>query len=181
MRRVCVLANASGCGKTVFGRELAERLGVSFHELDALNHGPNWSEATDEELHAQVAPLVAESTWVVDNPYRRKLGDLVTEAADTVVWLDLPIRVWLPRLVRRTVDRAVRREELWNGNRETLRGALLSRDSLVLYALRTHRSRRRRYPHELACFRLARLRTVTEVAAFLAAARPPAGEHTVSA
>ena len=175
MRRVCLISTASGCGKTTVGRALAERLGVPFHELDALHHGPSWTEATAEELRARVEPLVAGDGWVIDNPYRRKLGELVPEAADTVVWIDLPVRVWLPRLVRRTLRRAVRREELWNGNRETLRSALLSADSLILYALRNYRGRRARYPVELARFPLVRLRTQAEVDAFLAAApRGPA-------
>jgi hypothetical protein len=36
------------------------------------------------------------------------------------------------------VSRAITREELWNGNRESLRLAL-SRDSIVLWVLRKHR------------------------------------------
>lgn len=96
---------------------------MPFHELDALNHGPAWAEATPEELRARVEPLVAGDAWVIDGTYRGKLGDLVLHRADVVVWLDLPLRIWLPRLLRRTVRRIVRREELWNGNRETWRGA----------------------------------------------------------
>jgi hypothetical protein len=99
----------------------------------------------------------------------------VVDAADTVIWLDLPMRVWLPRLLRRTIARAVRREELWNGNRESLRMAFLSRESVVYYALRNHRDRRDRYPVELARFPLVRLRTPTEVERFLHHARPTAG------
>ena len=118
---------------------------MPFHELDALHHGPGWTEATAEELRARVEPLLAEERWVVDGAYRSKLGDLVLERADVVVWLDLPRRVWLPRLLRRTVSRIVRREELWNGNRESLRSALGS-DSVVRYALRHYAPRRRLYP-----------------------------------
>ena len=98
-RRVAVIASASGCGKTTVGRALAARLGVPFVELDALNHGPGWIEATAEELRARVAPIVATEGWVIDGGYWEKLGDLVLAGADTVVWLDLPRRVWLPRLV----------------------------------------------------------------------------------
>jgi adenylate kinase family enzyme len=167
MKRVAVVGSASGNGKTTFGRELAERLGVPFVELDALNHGPNWTEATPEQLRAKVEPIVQEDAWVVDGGYRGKLGDLVLDHAELVVWLDLPMRVWLPRLLRRTVRRVVRREVLWNGNRETIRGVLFSRDSLLLYALRMHSRRRQRYPVELASFDVARLRTTAEVESFL--------------
>ena len=92
------------------------------------------------------------------------------ERADTVVWLDLPRRVWLPRLVRRTLRRVVRREELWNGNRESLRGVLVGPGRCSSpYALRNERPRRQRYPRELARFRVARLRSQAEVDAFLRA------------
>jgi adenylate kinase family enzyme len=172
VRRVAILSSASGNGKTTVGRALAERLGVPFHELDALHHGPNWTEATAEELRAKVEPIVQTDAWVIDGAYRGKIGDLVLDAADTVVWLDLPIRVWLPRLLRRTVVRIVRREELWNGNRERLRDALHPHNSVVAYALRGYRERRRRYATDLVRFPLVRLRTTGEVERFLRDVRP---------
>lgn len=178
MRRVAVIASASGNGKTTVGRALADALGVPFHELDALHWGPNWAEPGLEEFRARVAPLVSLDAWVVDGSYTGKLGTLVLDAADTVVWLDLPLRVWLPRLVRRTIRRWRRREELWNGNREHLWGAFWGRDALVPYALRSHFRRRREYPAELAGYRVVRLRSQAQVDAFIgvvrgSAARPP--------
>lgn len=176
MRRIAVLASASGSGKTTFGRMLSQRLGVPFVELDALNHvGPDWNEATPEELRAKVTPIVDTDSWVIDGAYRSKLGDLILERADVVVWLDPPMRVWLPRLVRRTVGRVARREELWGGNRETMRNVFLSRDSLLLFTLRTYRRRRRRYPVELGRFNLVRLRSTVEIEQFLRSVAPVTG------
>jgi adenylate kinase family enzyme len=167
VKRVAIIASASGSGKTTVGRELARRLGVPYHELDALHHGPSWTEATLEELRARVEPLVAEESWVIDGSYRGKLGDLVLAAAETVVWLDLPMRVWLPRLLRRTYRRWRTREELWSGNRETVRGSLLGRNALIPYAIRTYRKRRRRYPVELAEYQVVRLRSEHDIATWL--------------
>jgi adenylate kinase family enzyme len=167
VKRVAILASASGSGKTTLGRRLAEALDVPFHELDAIHHQADWRELDASELRRRVEPLVAGEGWVIDGAYRSKLGDLVLERADTVVWLDLPRRVWLPRLVGRTVRRVVMREELWNGNRERLRGVLAGRDSLIAFALRTEPRRRQRYPRELARFRIARLRSQRDVDAFL--------------
>ena len=174
MKRVTIIASASGSGKTTVARRLAALLGVPHVELDALHHRAGWREATADELRREVEPIVATNGWVVDGVYRSKLGDLTLERADTVVWLDLPRRVWLPRLVRRTVRRVVLREELWNGNRESLRSVLFGRDSLIRFALRNDRSRRHRYPRELAGYRVARLRSQREIDAFLrsVAARP---------
>ena len=170
MRRVAIIASASGNGKTTVGRELAERLGVPFVELDALVHGPGWVETPDDVLAAQLEPVLASSGWVIDGTYRRKLGDRVLATADLVVWLDLPIRVWLPRLVRRTGRRLIGRETIWNGNRESLRGAVWGRDSLLRYALQSHFARRRDWPGELSAFPVIRLRTTAGVRAFLTGA-----------
>jgi adenylate kinase family enzyme len=168
VNRVAVIASASGNGKTTVGHELARRLDVPFVEMDALVHGANWVETPDDELRRLVEPILAGEGWVVDGTYRGKLGDLVLRNAEVVVWLDQPIRVWLPRLIRRTVRRIVRREELWNGNRETLRDAFFSRDSLILFAFRQHFRRRRVYPAELAPYNVVRLRTPREVEHWLA-------------
>ena len=167
MRRVAVIASASGCGKSTVARALATSLDAPYVELDAIHHQAGWTELDADELRRRVEPIVAGHRWVVDGSYRGKLGDLVLERADTVVWLDLPRRVWLPRLVARTLRRVVRREELWNGNRESLRNVFSGRDSLIAFALRNASRRRQRYPRELATFRVARLRTQAEVDAFI--------------
>ena len=165
-RRIAVLASASGSGKTTLARVLASRGDLPFIELDELHHGPNWSEPTADEFREIVTPIVAGPAWVIDGSYRGKLGDLVLERAELVVWIDLPRRIWLPRLVGRSVRRIVGREMLWSGNRETFRDAFVGRDSLIGYTWRTYPDRRRRYPVELAAFPVIRLRTRREVRAF---------------
>jgi hypothetical protein len=118
-------------------------------------------------------PILAGDGWVIDGGYGRKIGDLVLGQADAVVWIDLPLHVWLPRLVRRTARRLRRHEEIWNGNRESLKGAIGGTDALIPFALRMHFSRRRRYPTALAQFPVVRLRTQAAVDAFVSFAGGP--------
>jgi Shikimate kinase len=170
-RRV-VFQGISGSGKTTLGRELAGILGVPFVETDALVHGPGWSETPDAELRALLAPTVTGAAWVLDSDYRRKLGTYVMEHADTVVWLDLPLWLCLNRLRRRTLGRIRRGEELWNGNRESWRGAFWGWDSLFVYAVRKHVAQRRLLPElfarpELAHLDVVRLRTSAAVERWL--------------
>jgi hypothetical protein len=69
----------SGSGKTTFALELARRLDLPYVELDALHHGPNWSEPTNEEFRARVlsAMEAAPDGWVIDGNYEGKLGETV--------------------------------------------------------------------------------------------------------
>jgi adenylate kinase family enzyme len=172
VKKVAIVASASGNGKTTVGRELAQRIDVPFVELDSLVHGPGWAETPDAELRRLVEPILAGHGWVVDGVYRRKLGDLVLESADTVIWLDLPIRVWLPRLLRRTNRRIRGDETLWNDNRESWRTALVGRESLFVWAVRSHFARRRDWPRELAHYPVVRLRSQRAVECFLQEAAP---------
>jgi adenylate kinase family enzyme len=158
-RRVSI-QGISGSGKTTLGAALAARLGVPHLETDALVHGPGWAETPDAELRAAMEEFMRPGGWVIDSDYRRKLGTMVLERADTVVWLDLPLHVCLRRLWGRTIPRIRRQQPLWNDNRESWRLAFLGWDSLFVYAIRRHVGRRRRFTALLARPELAHLHVV---------------------
>jgi adenylate kinase family enzyme len=148
MPKRITVRGTSGAGKSTFSAELAKRLGVPWIELDALHHGPNWSAPSVEEFRARVRAAMdaAPDGWVIDGSYDNKLGDTVLAAADTIVWLDPPFRVFYSRLVRRTLGRIRHDVELWNGNRETWRDQFASRESIFIWTIRAHRHHQRTWP-----------------------------------
>ncbi len=113
------MVGAPGSGKTTFGRQLADVLSVPFVELDSIFHQAGWADLTTGEFRERVADAIRGEDWVVDGSYGA-VSDLVWARADTVIWLDLPRRVIMRRVIARTMRRALTREELWNGNREPL-------------------------------------------------------------
>ena len=143
MRRVAVIGS-SGVGKSTLALALAERLGVPVIELDALMHGPDWTPTPTPEFRSTVMAAMAEADesdggWVVPGNYRT-VADITQRSADTIVWLDLPRRVTMWRLLKRSVRRSVTREEVWGGNRESLVN-LVSRDpnrNVLLWSWRNH-------------------------------------------
>lgn len=172
MQRISI-AGTSGSGKTTVGRALADQLGLPFVELDALCHGPNWEEAPDDVFRARVEEAIAAAPhgWVIDGNYGRKLSEVVLERADTLVWLDIPLHVCLRRLWVRTWRRILQREELWNGNRESVATAFFARDSLFVWAITSHRRRRRTLPERLSRhghLEVVRLRSAHDVERWLA-------------
>jgi adenylate kinase family enzyme len=164
------VVGVSGNGKTTFARALAARIGVPYVELDALCHLEGWREASDEDFRRDVEAAMRSDGWVLDGTYDRKLGNLVYERADTVVWLDQPLPLVLSRLVRRAVRDIVTKRDLFNGNRQTWRFAFAGRESLVGYAIRMYFHLRRTYPSEFAAMprlEVVRLRSPREVERWL--------------
>lgn len=151
MARVSVVG-CSGSGKTTFARKLAAVRGVPHVELDALHWGPDWTEASAEELQTRARAALSGDAWVVDGNYQGKLGGLVWGNADTVVWLDPPRWRVMWQSVSRTLRRVVSREELWAGNRESWKALAFWRgqQSILWWAWTTYAGRKKRYEAAMA-------------------------------
>jgi adenylate kinase family enzyme len=160
VRRVSVVGT-SGAGKSTFAAALAGLLGVPWLELDSVYHQAGWTPLPVSEFRGRVAALTSGPCWVIDGNYSA-VRDLVWARADTVIWLDLPKRTVMRRIVFRTLLRVAGRVELWNGNREHWRNffTLDEQESVIAWAWKTHGSRRVRYATALADPSASHLRVV---------------------
>lgn len=134
----------TGAGKTTFASALARHLAVPHIELDALNWRPQWEQTPTDEFRAHVAQALADETWIADGNYS-KARDIIWARANTIIWLDYPLALILRRLLIRTIRRGLTHQELWGGNHESLGRTMFSRDSILLWALKTYRRRRTEY------------------------------------
>lgn len=139
-----VVVGTSCSGKTTLATELAARAGAPHIHLDALYWLSEWRPRPLEEFRELVGEAVSGDRWVADGNYG-SARDLVWTRATAVVWLNYPFRIVMTRALRRTIGRVIRGEELFAGNRETVRKAFLSRDSILLWVLKTHGRNRREY------------------------------------
>jgi adenylate kinase family enzyme len=114
------VVGTSGSGKSTLAREVAAILGVPHLELDGVHHQPNWTPLPAEKFREVVGTAVEQDGWVIDGNYS-SVSPIVWARADTVIWLDLPRRTVMRRIIWRTLNRVIRKEELWNGNRERWR------------------------------------------------------------
>ena len=131
-------------GKTTLARRIAQALDMPHVELDALYWGPNWSECPIDEFREAVRARADGERWVVDGNYG-KVRDIVASRATDAMWLNYSFPVVFWRALWRTSRRTASREELFNGNRESIRGAFLSWDGILAWVIRTYRRRKRSY------------------------------------
>jgi adenylate kinase family enzyme len=143
MARVVVIGT-SCVGKTTFAQALARMLNFPHVELDALHWQANWIPRPPEEFRALTAEALAKDCWITDGNYGG-VRDLVWSRATTVIWLNYSFPVVLWRAITRTIRRVLTQEELFSGNRESLRMAFLSRESILWWVITTFHRRRRQY------------------------------------
>jgi adenylate kinase family enzyme len=150
VRRVSVIGT-SGAGKSTLAAALARRLAAPCLELDSVYHQADWEPLPASEFRARVAAVAEGERWVIDGNYST-VRDIVWTRADTVIWLDLPRRTVMRRLIWRTLRRIAGRAELWNGNRERWRNLFTwdQDESVISWAWHTYGSRRARYAAALA-------------------------------
>ena len=99
MRRVLVIGPC-GAGKSTLAVELGQKLGLSVFHMDKLNWQPGWVESSKDEISVKLAEIVAADRWLIDGTYGGTLAPRLARA-DTVIYLDYPIRICLWRLMRR--------------------------------------------------------------------------------
>lgn len=143
MDRIMVVGTSCS-GKTTLARSIAESMGIPHVELDALYWGPNWTTRSIHEFREAVADRIRAERWVVDGNYS-KVRDMVLARATDVIWLNYAFPIVFGRAILRTSRRIVSREELYGGNRETFRDALLNRDGIPWWVMRTYCRNRRDY------------------------------------
>jgi adenylate kinase family enzyme len=142
-RRVLV-AGVAGSGKSTLARRLGGLLGSPYTEIDSLHHGAGWTKRP--EFEDDVEAFTAQESWVTEWQYST-VRPMLAERADVVVWLDPPFPLVLSRVVRRTLRRRLRREELWNGNIEPpLHTFFTDPEHIVRWSISTRNLYRERIP-----------------------------------
>jgi RecA/RadA recombinase len=172
VRRIHVIGGP-GSGKTTLARQLAARVSAPVFDLDEVAYvGGAGPERPLAQRLADVAAIAAQPAWVTEGIYLRWIDDLL-RAADAVVWLDVPGRVAVWRIVLRHA-----RASIAGTNRHPGLG------KLIRFLRSTHRYytdtspgapalSRAQTARDLAPYRskLVRCATSREAAAFLAATK----------
>lgn len=146
-----VVIGSTCAGKSTLAKLLAEKVGASFVELDAMHWEANWVEAPDETFRERVERAVAAQAWVVAGNYA-VVRDIVWPRAQVIVWLDYSFSVVFWRLLTRTVRRVVTKEKLFAGNVEKtwMHLKVWSDDSLLYWLFKTYWRRKREFSVLLA-------------------------------
>lgn len=139
-----VIVGSSSSGKTTLGKQLSSILHHPHKELDFFNWEANWTEADKEVFRQRVDEFTSKDSWITDGNYGR-VQDLTIERSTLVIWLDYSLPLILSRFFRRSIRRSITKEELWNGNKETLKNSMWGKESLLAWILQVYQRNKERY------------------------------------
>jgi len=126
------IVGCGGSGKSYVARELGRLLDLPVIHMDAVYFDDRWNPLPMERFETVQRELVAAPRWVVDGNYNSTL-QVRLEAADTVVFMDLPTLVCLWGILSRQL-RHGRGQNDQNGvynrfTRPSLRAGLPAQDA----------------------------------------------------
>ena len=145
------IIGTSGSGKSTLARRIAAELAIPYIEMDRLYWRPNWQGTEDDALWAKLEnTLAATEDWVLDGNYNRT-RPVKWRNVDLVVWVDYGFARTLYQAVSRAFRRAWHKQELWpgTGNCESFRRSFFSRESIIIWTIKTWRSNRERYEADM--------------------------------
>ena len=173
-RKIYVVGNTCS-GKSTIGHKIANKTGVPFVELDAINFLPNWiglNEHHPRLFQAKIIDATKSDSWVIAGSYEEHVRATVWEDINLIIWLDLPILAILGRLIKRSWQRWRTHELLWGTNYENFfkHFKIWSDDSLLFWAVTQHAKKRRlmlAVTRENSGLKITRLRSSKEIESFI--------------
>jgi len=106
-----LLIGCSGSGKSTFAQELAEKLELPVLHLDRVWHATDYSETATELLkQTQIEFANKNDRFIIDGNYSGTM-DVRIPHANLIVWLQVPRRVSMYRVIMRSIKRNFRLEQ----------------------------------------------------------------------
>lgn len=98
-----MVVGSSGSGKSTFSRQLSKILKIPVYHLDMYFWKPNWNMMDYDEQSKIHGQLIQKNKWIIDGNYSALIDERIN-AADTIVFIDLPRAVCFYRVFKRYLD-----------------------------------------------------------------------------
>jgi adenylate kinase family enzyme len=113
-----IIVGSGGAGKSTFAKRLGDALKIEVIHLDRLYWKPNWITTPKDEWSKIVQLLLTRDSWVMDGNFGGT-REMRMRASDTVIFLDIPRRICLYRILKRfVIYRGTNRPDMAEGCNE---------------------------------------------------------------
>ena len=121
-----VIFGKPGGGKSSLGRKLAAATGIKLCSLDLIEYKKNGERVSPEEYSQQHADLLSADNWIIEGLGTLESFWLRIDAADTLIYVDLPYPVHYWWIAKRLLKSVFVNPEGWPEGSSVLKGTLAS-------------------------------------------------------
>ena len=125
MKKIAVFGKPGG-GKSTLSKKLAAATGIELYPLDLIEYRKNGERVSHSEYSKAHEKIIHSENWIIDG-----LGSLDSfwsriDAADTIVYIDLPYWVHYWWVTKRFIKGVIVKPEGWPDGSSVLKGTLAS-------------------------------------------------------
>ncbi|MBL4799534.1 MAG: adenylate kinase [Oleispira sp.] len=131
MKKVAVFGKP-GSGKSTFSKRLASVMGIPLHPLDSIVYKKNGDLVDRPTYDKEHGNILSSDSWIIDGFGPMGSFNQRLDAADTLVYIDLPyvVSYWL--VTKRLLKGLFVKPEGWPEGSSVLKGSLASYKTLRL-------------------------------------------------
>ena len=125
MNKVVVFGKPGG-GKSTLSRKLSAKTGIKLYALDLIEYKKNGERVSSEEYSKKHADLIGADNWIIEGLGTLESFWLRIDAADTLIYVDLPYSVHYWWVTKRLLKSFFVKPEGWPEGSSVLKGTLAS-------------------------------------------------------
>ena len=115
-----------GGGKSTLSRRLSAETGIKLCALDLIEYKKNGERVSPEEYSKKHADLIGADSWIIEGLGTLESFWLRIDAADTLIYVDLPYSVHYWWVTKRLLKSFFVKPEGWPEGSSVLKGTLAS-------------------------------------------------------
>lgn len=131
MKRIAVFGKP-GSGKSTLSKALASATGIPLYPLDSILYKANGEALDAQSYDSKHQEILAKDNWIIDGfdrmtPFKQRL-----DAADTLIYIDLPYVVSYYLVSKRLLKGLLVKPEGWPDGSSIIKGSIQSYKMLKL-------------------------------------------------
>ncbi|WP_339861823.1 hypothetical protein [Paremcibacter congregatus] len=129
MKKIAVFGKP-GSGKSTLSRDLASATGIQLHQLDSILYKKTGEQIDRKAFVEAHENMLSSARWIIDGLGPMALFNKRLEAADTLIYIDLPYVTSYWFVTKRLLKGLVEKPEGWPDGSSIVKGTLQSYQTL---------------------------------------------------
>jgi len=121
MKKIAIFGKPGG-GKSTLGKQFSIETGIDLYPLDSIEYNKDGNRVDDEIYKEHHNKIIASDSWIIDGLGTIESFNSRLEAADTLIYIDLPYYIHYWWVTKRFIQGIFKTPEGWPKNCSIFKG-----------------------------------------------------------